>query len=62
MTGNAPVLIVAPWLSARTRELLAERGINYIDQTGNALVSEGRRAGRAAGREDVQDHGLSNRA
>jgi hypothetical protein len=38
MTGNAPVLIVAPWLSARTRDLLTERGINYIDQTGNALV------------------------
>lgn len=37
MAGRAPVLIVAPWLSARTRELLAERQINYIDLTGNAL-------------------------
>jgi hypothetical protein len=38
MTGNAPVLVVVPWLSGRTQELLAERGINYVDQTGNALV------------------------
>ncbi|HEY5815442.1 MAG TPA: hypothetical protein VIS95_03780 [Solirubrobacterales bacterium] len=38
MTGNAPVLVVAPWLSARTQELLAQQGINYIDRTGNALI------------------------
>jgi hypothetical protein len=39
MTGEAPVLIVAPWLSQRTQELLAAQKINYIDQTGNALIS-----------------------
>jgi len=38
MTGNAPVLIVAPWLSRRTQEMLSEQQINYVDQTGNALI------------------------
>lgn len=38
MSGNVPVLIVAPWLSRRTQELLAAQGVNYLDQTGNALV------------------------
>ena len=38
MSGNVPVLIVAPWLSQRTQELLAAQGVNYLDQTGNALV------------------------
>lgn len=35
---NVPVLVVAPWLSARARELLAEAGLNYLDTTGNALL------------------------
>jgi hypothetical protein len=39
LAGSIPVLVVAPWLSARTRELLSAQGINYIDLTGNALVS-----------------------
>jgi hypothetical protein len=39
LSGATPVLVVAPWLSARTRELLAAGDINYIDLTGNALVS-----------------------
>lgn len=34
----APTIIAAPWLSPRTRELLKERGFNYIDQTGNASL------------------------
>jgi DNA-binding transcriptional ArsR family regulator len=38
LSPNIPVLVVAPWLSARTRELLAAEGVNYIDLTGNALV------------------------
>jgi hypothetical protein len=29
---------VAPWLSTRTRELLAAEEINYLDATGNALL------------------------
>lgn len=36
--GNVPLLVVAPWLSRRTQELLAEQEINYIDVTGNALI------------------------
>ncbi|HEU5106144.1 MAG TPA: hypothetical protein VFU11_09905 [Solirubrobacterales bacterium] len=38
MSGDSPVLIVAPWLSPRTQELLAGQGVNYLDQTGNALI------------------------
>ncbi len=38
LSPNIPVLVVAPWLSARTRELLATEGVSFIDQTGNALV------------------------
>lgn len=36
--GNVPLLVVAPWLSKRTQELLADQEINYIDLTGNALL------------------------
>lgn len=32
------ILVVAPWLSPRTRELLRSEGLNYIDLTGNARV------------------------
>ncbi len=35
---NVPVLVVAPWLSPRTQELLEAEGMNFIDLTGNALV------------------------
>ena len=38
LSPNIPILVVAPWLSSRTRELLASEGINYLDLTGNALV------------------------
>lgn len=38
LSPNVPLLVVAPWLSARTRELLAGEEVNYIDLTGNALV------------------------
>jgi hypothetical protein len=38
LSPNIPILVVAPWLSPRTRELLAAEGINYLDLTGNALV------------------------
>ncbi len=31
-------LVVAPWLSPRTRELLATRAVNYLDLTGNTLI------------------------
>ncbi|HMI80392.1 MAG TPA: hypothetical protein VK480_01265 [Solirubrobacterales bacterium] len=38
MSGNVPLLIVAPWISRRTQDLLVEQGVNYLDQTGNALI------------------------
>jgi hypothetical protein len=38
LSPNIPILVVAPWLSPRTRDLLAAEGINYLDLTGNALV------------------------
>ncbi len=36
---ETPTIIAAPWLSPRTRELLLEGGLNYIDQTGNSYVT-----------------------
>lgn len=38
MAGNTPILVVAPWLSPRTREMLREEHLNYLDLTGNAWV------------------------
>jgi hypothetical protein len=38
LAGNIPVLLVAPWLSPRTQELLDAEGINFLDLTGNARI------------------------
>jgi len=38
LAGETPVLVVAPWLSQRAREMLEAQETNYIDLTGNALV------------------------
>lgn len=38
LNPTIPILLVAPWLSPRTRDLLAAEGVNYIDLTENALV------------------------
>jgi hypothetical protein len=38
LAGYVPLLIVAPWLSPRTQELLAAESLNFLDLTGNALV------------------------
>jgi hypothetical protein len=38
LAGSVPLLVVAPWLSRRTQELLADEHLNYLDLTGNALV------------------------
>ena len=38
LAGHIPILVVAPWLSQRTQELLGEQGLNYLDLTGNALI------------------------
>ena len=37
-TPDEPMVVVAPWLSPRTRELLEAGGLNYIDQTGNTYM------------------------
>lgn len=39
LATNTPILVVAPWLSVRTQELLEAEEINFIDLTGNARVS-----------------------
>ncbi|HUZ28600.1 MAG TPA: type IV toxin-antitoxin system AbiEi family antitoxin [Solirubrobacteraceae bacterium] len=38
LAANVPLLVVAPWLSARTQELLRNEGINYIDLAGNTFI------------------------
>jgi len=38
LAGPIPILVVAPWLSQRTQELLGDQGLDYIDLTGNALI------------------------
>jgi Crp-like helix-turn-helix domain len=35
---DQPILVVAPWFSPRSRELLTEQGINYLDLTGNIHI------------------------
>jgi hypothetical protein len=37
--GEMPVLLIAPYLSPRTRELLAGEQISYIDLTGNIRIA-----------------------
>lgn len=36
---NIPILLVAPYISARARELLLENDINYLDLTGNVHIT-----------------------
>jgi hypothetical protein len=38
LAGHIPILVVAPWLSRRTQELLGDQGLNYLDLSGNALI------------------------
>ncbi len=38
MGAHLPLLVIAPWLSKRTRDLLAEQELSYLDLTGNALL------------------------
>lgn len=38
LSPHISVLVVAPWLSPRTRELLKAQGINYLDLTGSAFI------------------------
>jgi hypothetical protein len=38
VTGEAPALVVAPWISPRSRELLTNWGVGYLDLTGNVSL------------------------
>ncbi len=38
LVPNLGILVVAPWLSPRARELLAKDDINFVDLTGNAYL------------------------
>ena len=38
LAPNIQLLVVAPWLSTRTQELLEREGLNYLDLTGNACI------------------------
>lgn len=38
-TGNYPILLVAPYIGPRVRELLTEENVSYVDLTGNARLS-----------------------
>jgi DNA-binding transcriptional ArsR family regulator len=44
LSPGSTFMVVAPWLSRRTRALLAEQGIGYLDLTGNALLRVSRPA------------------
>lgn len=36
VAGSVPVIVMAPWLSERSRMLLTRAGVNYLDLAGNA--------------------------
>lgn len=36
VAGSVPVVVMAPWLSERSRMLLTQAGVNYLDLAGNA--------------------------
>jgi hypothetical protein len=38
LSGTSPVMVMAPWLSERSRDLLTKAGINYLDLTGNVRL------------------------
>ena len=38
MSGGTPILVVAPFISPRSQELLAEQDISYLDLTGNVRL------------------------
>ncbi len=38
LNPSYPILVVAPWLSARTQKILADKDINFLDLTGNVRI------------------------
>ncbi len=41
LTETLGTVVVSPYLGERTREVLAEAGVNYVDSTGNVLLRSG---------------------
>src|SRR5487761_1336158 len=39
VAGDVPLLVVAPWFSERSRTLLVEAGLNYLDLAGNVRLA-----------------------
>ena len=39
LSSHIAIMVVAPWLSERTQQRLTQEGVNFLDLTGNALVS-----------------------
>ena len=39
LNSSYPILVVAPWLSERTQEVLTKEEINYLDLTGNVRIA-----------------------
>ena len=39
VAGDVPLLVVAPWFSERSRILLVEAGLNYLDLAGNVRLA-----------------------
>lgn len=37
--GNQPILLIAPYIGPRVRELLTEESVSYVDLTGNVRIS-----------------------
>lgn len=37
--GNQPILLVAPYIGPRVRDLLAEENVSYVDLTGNTRIA-----------------------
>jgi len=38
LSGGSPVLVIAPWISERSRDLLRQASINYLDLNGNVRL------------------------
>ena len=38
-TGNYPILVIAPYVSPRVRQMLAEESVGYLDLTGNIRIA-----------------------
>jgi len=39
VAGDVPLLVVAPWFSERSRSLLVQAGLNYLDLAGNVRLA-----------------------